>query len=110
VAINQPLKECTLNHILDFLHTVCTQCYAILTPKGQMSSELTFESSGRLLNAQIGLDRIKLFGVGSEMTPLRGGEFFFILTIFLYNIGAQRGRAAWAAQYHGAGGCWWSAA
>jgi hypothetical protein len=71
----------------------------MLTPKEQISSELTFESSGRLLNAQIGLDRIKLFGVGSEMTPLRGGEFFFFIsTIFLYNIGAQRGRAAWAAQ------------
>ena len=49
-----------------------------LTPKGPMSSELTFESLGRLLNIQIGLDRSKLFGVGVGMTPLRGDEFYFL--------------------------------
>jgi hypothetical protein len=39
-----------------------------------MSSELTFESSGRLPNVEIGLDRSKLFGVGAGMTQYRGSK------------------------------------
>ena len=66
-----------------------------------MSSKLTFENSVRLQNAQIGLDRGKLFGDCWGMTPSYGSEFFFSnLKIFLSDMGAQSGQAIWTAVYY----------
>jgi hypothetical protein len=60
--------------------------FHVLTPKGQISSELTFESSGRLANEQNGLDGGKTLRRCVGMTPLCGSQIYLEFGQFFYEI------------------------